>query len=111
MRFSRRSGLGAAVALGVLALGAPIADAQVFPLPFVGPANTIGQANGPAGCTANSPAGVGFAGGTTANSCGVVLSFIGPAIGEVASVVGPTIIGPTTVLAPVVTSAGPTSGP
>jgi hypothetical protein len=111
MRLTRRKGLGAAVAIGVFALGAPIADAQVFPFPFVGPTNTIGQANGPAGCMANSPAGVGFAGGTTANSCGTVLSFIGPAIGEVASVVGPTIIGPATVLSPVVTAAGPSSGP
>lgn len=110
MRFTRRSGLGTAVALGVLALGAPIADAQVFPS-FGGPTNTVGQANAPAGCQADSPAGVGFAGGTTAINCGVTLSFVGPAIGEVASVIGPTIIGPTTLLEPVVTSAGPVSGP
>ena len=109
MRFSRRSGLGAAVALGVVALGAPIADAQVFPLPFVGPANTIGQANAPAGCTANSPAGVGFAGGTTANSCGAATSYIGPAVGLIANVTGPVVTG-SVILAPVVVAAGPTSG-
>jgi hypothetical protein len=111
MTLRRRNVLGAAVAMGVFAAGAPIADAQIMPFPFVGPTNVIGQANAPALCAANSPAGNGFAGGTTANGCGTVLNFIGPAIGEVAAVIGPTVIGPATLASPLVTAAGPVQGP
>jgi hypothetical protein len=105
MGFIRRSVLGAAAGISVLALGAPMAGAQIFPVGNLSTI-TIGQANAPTGCAANSPAGVGFAGGTTANSCGTVLTFTSPAIGLVAGVAGPTLIG-ATVLAPVVTTAGP----
>jgi hypothetical protein len=109
MRLSRRNCLGAAAAIGVFALGAPIADAQVFPFPFVGPTNVVGQANAPTGCQANSPVGVGFAGGDTANVCGTVASYTSPAIGQITNVTGGVFIGPQ-ILAPVVTTAGPASG-
>jgi hypothetical protein len=104
MRLIRRSALGAAVAISVSALGAPMASAEFWP----GPTNAVGQLNGPAGCQADFPAGVGFAGGTTANNCGAVASFTGPADGEVANVTGPVITG-AAVLAPVVVTAGPAS--
>jgi hypothetical protein len=112
MSLIRRSVLGAAVAISVAALGAPIADAQISPFPFWGyggGTNAIGQASGPAGCQADSPVGVGFAGGTTANSCGAATSYIGPAVGEIANVTGPVVTG-SVILAPVVVAAGPTSG-
>jgi hypothetical protein len=106
MRLSRRNALGAAVALGVFALGAPIADASVFsPFPFVGPTNVIGQGNSPTGCQANFPVGVGFAGGTVAQTCASVLSYTSPAIGQIAYV-GGGILNGAQVLAPVVTTAG-----
>ena len=111
MSLIRRSVLGAAVAISVSALGAPIADAQISPVPFWGyggGTNAVGQASGPTGCQADSPVGVGFAGGTTANNCGTAASFIGAAIGEVANVTGPVVTG-ATVLAPVVVTAGPAS--
>jgi hypothetical protein len=38
-------------------------------------------------------------------ACGAVLSFIGPSIGSVSTVIGPTIIG-STILAPVTVSNG-----
>jgi hypothetical protein len=104
MKLIRRSVLGAAVAVSVSALGAPVAGADIWP----GPTNVVGQLNGPAGCQANFPVGVGFAGGTTANNCGTAASFIGAAIGEVANVTGPVVTG-ATVLAPVVVTAGPAS--
>ena len=109
MTLRRRNVLGAAVAMGVFAAGAPIADAQIMPFPFVGPTNVIGQANAPALCAANSPAGNGFAGGTTSNGCWSGAAGVGPAIGEMANVTGPVVTG-SALLAPIVVSAGSTLG-
>jgi hypothetical protein len=105
MKFIRRGLLAVAATVAVFAVAAPVASASDFtwPSPNV---NTIGGQLGPQGCGNNAPAGVGTAGGTTGLSCGAVLSFIGPAIGQVATVIGPTVIG-SAVLAPVITSAGP----
>jgi hypothetical protein len=111
MRLIRRSVLGAAVAISVSALSAPIAGAQVFPFPYWGyggGTNAIGQASGPTGCQADSPVGVGFAGGTTANNCFAGWTAIGPAVGESVNVTGPVVTG-SAILAPVVVAAGPTS--
>jgi hypothetical protein len=61
------------------------------------------------GCAAGTRTGVGQVGGSggtnTQMACGAVLSFIGPSIGSVSTVIGPTIIG-STILAPVTVSNG-----
>jgi hypothetical protein len=111
MRFIRRGILGAAAAISVSALGAPMANAQTWPWGFgwTGGVNAIGQANGPVGCDASSPVGVGFSGGTTANNCYAGTTAIGPAVGVTANVTGPVVTG-SAVWAPIVVAAGPTSG-
>jgi hypothetical protein len=108
-------------AIAALALAAPVsgASAAVTPVGFPGADSAFGaigvpggiaqggQANGPSGCTdANAPSGIGDAGATVNQVCGVTLAFIGPSIGQVSSAIGPTIIG-SAVLAPVTVSAGP----
>jgi hypothetical protein len=57
------------------------------------------------GCSDNITSVGGFTGGTVATTCGALLSFVGPSVGQVSSVVGPTVIG-ATVLAPVSVSSG-----
>ena|ERR1700719_729275 len=107
MRRIRRRLLAVPATLAVFALAAPVSSASAQGWPFPSPnVNTVGGQLGPQGCGINTPAGVGTAGGTTGQSCGAVLSFIGPAIGQVATVIGPTVIG-SVVLAPVIVSAGP----
>jgi hypothetical protein len=67
--------------------------------------NQIGQA----GCVGtNRPSVGGNNGSTSAQSCGAVLNFSGPQIGQIASVIGPTIIGSPNSY--VVVSAGPVTG-
>jgi hypothetical protein len=61
--------------------------------------------NSVSGCGSNRPSGLGGTGGVDSQSCFNALSFIGPAIGQVSSQIGPTIIG-STVLGPVIVSAG-----
>jgi hypothetical protein len=131
-RFIRERRLAAAAAAGALALAAPIPAASAattlfgfrgvafapIAFPFgttafsAAPQGAVGvnQLNGPtavSGCGSNRPSTLGSAGGTTAESCIAVLSFIGPAIGQINSQVGPTIIG-STVLAPIVMTGGNT---
>jgi hypothetical protein len=107
MRFIRPRLLAVAATLAVFAVAAPVSSASAWSWPFDTPNfDTIGGQIGPMGCGVNAPAGVGTAGGTTGESCGAVLSFVGPAIGQVATVIGPTIIGGV-VLAPISVSAGP----
>jgi hypothetical protein len=107
---SRR--LGALVALtGALAVAVPsTAGAVVFPLPGgtgVGGAAVGGNQIGQAGCVGTNRPSVGGNAGSTANqTCGAALAFTGPAMGQIASVVGPTMIG-AQIFAPVVASAGP----
>ena len=75
-----------------LAVAAPAssASAQVWPWPiFVPPVNNIGGQVGPEGCGSNAPSGVGAAGATFSQACGSN-SVTGPAIGQIASVIGPT---------------------
>ena len=99
-----------AVPACAFAVAAPVSSASAAALPWPSgpPVNTLGGQAGPDGCGANAPAGIGPAGGTASQSCGVVLSFTGPAIGEVASVIGPTTIAGM-VAAPIniVAGAGP----
>jgi hypothetical protein len=114
MRCIRRRVLAVAATIGVFAAAAPLASASIFTSPTTWPVGlpgsyAAGGQTGSYGCGSNAPAGVGPAGGTVVQSCGTVLSFIGPSTGQIASVVGPTIIG-STVLAPVTVSAGPVAG-
>jgi hypothetical protein len=92
--------------VGVLAIGAPGAGAATsFPVPSgfgglagfvpggVAAGNGIAGAFGP--CSRPSAEGQGGTGAADHQVCqGAGLSFIGPAIGQVATVIGPTIIGP-----------------
>jgi hypothetical protein len=104
----RRLALAGATAL--LAVAAPISTASAAVWP-VGSGNNVqpGSGIGSAGCSGvNKPSQVGGPGGTGNGVCGgVTISFIGPAIGQVASAMGPTIIGAAPViLAPVAVSNG-----
>ena len=129
---SVRSLLALSTAIAALAVAAPVtgASAAVMPFGFPGaaaftpvgfpgagtaftsigvPAGVAqgGQANAPSGCVgSNAPSGVGDAGATSNQLCGVTLAFVGPSIGQVSTAIGPTIIG-STVLAPVTVSSGP----
>jgi hypothetical protein len=109
----------ALAATAVLAVGAPAAGASTFPawsvptgLNGVATARMALPAVG-AGVVAGGPCGdptVGDfsspAGGTSSQVCqGSGLSFVGPATGQIATVIGPTITG-SVVLAPIVVSAG-----
>jgi hypothetical protein len=113
--------LSAGLAVGALALAGPVAGAgattlptlpTAFPIPTLPLAgNAIGGNQiGSAGCVGtNRPSVGGNNGSTSAQTCGAVLSFSGPQIGQISSVIGPTIIGsPGT---DVVTSAGPVTAP
>jgi hypothetical protein len=86
--------------------------AATFAWGAFGPGTSAGAFNGGpqngvsnSGCGQNRPAVVGGTGSTEQIACGTVLAFIGPAIGQISSVVGPTIIG-STVMGPVIVSSG-----
>jgi hypothetical protein len=116
-RKSVRSRLVAvAVATGAVALAAPVpgasASTRFFPGTFGFPAAVAdftaigGNQIGTAGCVGtNRPSFGGNAGSTSAQSCGTLLSFSGPQIGQIASVIGPTVIGSPA--SQVIVSAGP----
>jgi hypothetical protein len=94
-----------------MAIAAPVAGASTFPtwfgFAFPSPAaiGVGGNQIGSAGCVGtNRPSVGGNNGSTSAQTCGAILSFVGPQIGQIASVVGPTIIGSP--LAQVYVSAG-----
>jgi hypothetical protein len=104
------------VPLAVLAVGAALAGGASpaaadgfgfsgFPFttggaPAVGPGAGGGNAVGAGPCgTATGPNGQGTVGGSAAAVCqlGGGLAYIGPAIGQIATVIGPTIIGPAVI--------------
>jgi hypothetical protein len=114
--------LAATIALGV---AVPAASASALPTPYSSIANRlfpsqalpwfaggslvpptgITSSSGPCG-TSTGVEGQGATGGTTAQICaGAGLTFVGPAIGQIATVIGPTIIGPA-VIGNIVVSAG-----
>jgi hypothetical protein len=102
-----RRRLAVVVATGALALAAPTsgASAQILPFPPSADSAVGGNQIGTAGCVGtNRPSVGGNTGSTSAQSCGAVLSFTGPQIGQIASVVGPTVI--NSPLAQVNASAG-----
>jgi hypothetical protein len=99
--------------MGALALAAPVSGASAeivppvgFPILPTGGAAIGGNQIGSAGCVGtNRPSFGGNAGSTSAQTCGALLSFTGPQIGQISSVIGPTMIGsPGSV---VIVSAGP----
>ena len=115
--------LSLSVATGAVALAGPVAGASawtmpaattsplpVFTLPTGFGAAVGGNQIGQAGCVGtNRPSVGGNNGSTSAQTCGAVLSFSGPQIGQIAAVIGPTIIGSPA--SNVVVSAGPVSAP
>jgi hypothetical protein len=122
---ARTRRLAVLLAVGAVAVAAPIsgASAAVSPFSFFGgvgfpvayTSGFLGQTGGAfnlgvagttnTGCGQSRPSVIGGTGSTEQISCGSVLSFIGPTIGLINSQVGPTIIG-SVVLAPVTVSAG-----
>jgi hypothetical protein len=118
-----------AAATGAVAVAAPVASAQfTFPVwpatggfpawpatgglaawPATGGIGAIGVGGnqiGSAGCVGtNRPSVGGNNGSTSAQTCGALLAFVGPQIGQIASVVGPTVIGSPGAV--VMVSAGP----
>jgi hypothetical protein len=111
----RRRVLAVMAATGAVALAAPVsgASAQVPVLPTapaggfgVGTSAIGGNQIGTAGCVGtNRPSFGGNNGSTSAQTCGALLSFTGPQVGQISSVIGPTIIGSP--FTDVTVSAGP----
>ena len=100
MRFVRTR-LPAIALTAAAAIAGPVgsASAQV-------PGDGVPVGGLPGGCPVTiSPSGIGDAGATQNQVCGAALSFIGPSVGQVGTVVGPTIIG-SVVNAPVTSSLG-----
>jgi hypothetical protein len=102
--------VAAIAAIGALAIAAPAASADFpgftgfpgFPGTAVG---GVGSATGILGpCSRTTTEGQGATGTADPQACGV-LAFIGPSVGQIASVIGPTIIGPAVIGSSVV-SAG-----
>ena len=109
LRSTPKRVLALSAAMAALAVAAPVSGARAafFPIGVPGGIGQGGQANAPSGCVgANAPSGVGDAGATVNQLCGVVLAFVGPSTGQVATAIGPTIIG-STILAPITVSPGP----
>jgi hypothetical protein len=99
-----------------LALAAPVSGASAAIGPAFGDPVALtgvplgsalgGEQIGSAGCVGpNRPSIGGNVGSTSDQTCGALLTFNGPQIGQISSVIGPTIIGSP--LAQVVVSAGP----
>jgi hypothetical protein len=115
MRPIRTRLLAVIAATGAMALAGPVcaASAEIippvgFPLPAGGLSAIGGNQIGSAGCVGTTrPSFGGNAGSTSAQTCGAILSFTGPQIGQISSVIGPTIIGSP--LTQVNESAGPIS--
>jgi hypothetical protein len=121
MRSIRRRLPALVVATGAVALATPVsgASAQVPVLPIpptggfgIGISAIGGNQIGSAGCVGtNRPSFGGNNGSTSAQTCGALLAFTGPQIGQISSVIGPTIIGSpftdVTVSAGPITQVGP----
>jgi hypothetical protein len=97
----RRRLVALAAATAAVALAAPVAgaSAQLLPFSFWFPtagSNAVigGNQIGSAGCVGtNRPSVGGNTGSTSAQTCGAILAFVGPQIGQISSVIGPTVIG------------------
>src|SRR5579884_3229698 len=86
-RVGRVSAIAALAALSFFVVPCHAALAQVVP---------VTPGGGHCGDTLGGN-GQGAVGGTANDVCGSNLTYVGPAIGSIATVVGPTIIGPSTV--------------
>jgi hypothetical protein len=86
MRFARHA-LAALAVIAVFAVGAPTAGAQPFPV------GVGGAAVAPCGYSTGGPD-AGLAGVSNTNCTGGGLVFNGPAVGRIATVIGPTIMSP-----------------
>jgi hypothetical protein len=117
---STRKRLAAVIAaIGVLASVAPVAGARAAIPGFPGLSGVAPLGVSPLGgdfagsvgpCSRSSAEGQAGTGSYATQVCqGSGLSFVGPAVGQVASVIGPTIIGPTSI-GSVVVSAGNVAG-
>ena len=79
---------------GLPAAGLPAAAAVPIPSLPLGGAGIGGIQSGTAGCVGtNRPSFGGNNGSTSAQTCGAILSFSGPQIGQISATIGPTIIG------------------
>jgi hypothetical protein len=111
-RSVRRRRVAVAAATAVLALALPIASARAQAVAgWPGGLNNVqpGSGIGWAGCSGiNKPSQVGAPGDTGNGVCGgITISFIGPAVGQIATAIGPTIISAAPViLAPITVSNG-----
>jgi hypothetical protein len=112
-----------AAATVAVAVAAPLASAGSLPFTFpawptaggfptwpttggIGAFAIGGNQIGSAGCVGtNRPSVGGNNGSTSAQTCGALLSFVGPQIGQIASVIGPTVIGSPGAV--IMVSAGP----
>jgi hypothetical protein len=108
----RRRVLAVMAATGAVALAGPVsgASAQIpavgLPTAPLGGSAIGGNQIGTAGCVGtNRPSFGGNNGSTSAQTCGALLSFTGPQVGQISSVIGPTIIGSP--FTDVTVSAGP----
>jgi hypothetical protein len=129
----RKRRLAVALAVGALAVAAPVSGASaaitpfkflgrsftpiVFPYTAAGFAGDTGLAGGTVfnqgpqtgvtttGCGEYRPSLLGGTGGAQQTACYNALAFNGPSIGQINNQIGPTIIG-STVLGPVIVSAG-----
>jgi hypothetical protein len=107
---NRRRLVALSAAMAALAVAAPVSGARAAFPPIGVPGGVVaqgGQANGPSGCVdTNAPSGVGDAGATVNQVCGVDLVFVGPSTGQLATAIGPTIIG-SIIAAPITVSPAP----
>jgi hypothetical protein len=107
----RRPILVMLVTAASLAGAAPVASAAIDPFATAVPAG-VGNASTALGpcSTARGPEGLGSTGAVEPSACvGAGLSFIGPSIGQIATVIGPTIIGPA-VIGTLIVSGGAAAG-
>ena len=112
----RRSCVAALAAIATFAVGAPVASASTFPaatLPFgalpLGAGGASPITSGACDTTRVTEGQAGTGDATNQVCMGAGLSFIGPSIGQVATVMGPTIIGPA-VIGTLIVSAGDAAG-
>ena len=119
MNFNSRAIAAALAASAVFAVSAPAGSARAdgfpsFPFPGVpglgGPSLAAGGGELAGPCATTSQEGQGPTGGTASQVCGSTLTFIGPSIGQIASVIGPTIIGPAAIGNVVVSGGTGTAG-
>jgi hypothetical protein len=97
--------------IAVLAGAAPVASASIFPGATPVPVAVGNASITPGACGESRGPEFQAATGETANAAclGAGLSFIGPSIGQIASVVGPTIVG-SPVIGTLIVSAGNAAG-